>query len=144
MRLRISAPMLLEQIRLLTNLKPTLTSCYRSFWWDNRSCATSLIPESCGRSHNGSPHAITCCPLSRRETSNYVAHRLAVAGIERALFTSGALKRVHELSGGIPRIINILCDRALLGAYATRRQVVNRRIVNKAAAELREKRLDQF
>lgn len=134
------SPDVLEQIRLLTNLETHTHKLLQIFLVGQPELRDLLDTRELRQISQRITARYHLLPLSRRETSNYVAHRLAVAGIERALFTSGALKRVHELSGGIPRIINILCDRALLGAYATRRQVVNRRIVNKAAAELREKR----
>jgi len=75
--------------------------------------------------------------LSEHETAQYVRHRLAVAGMTTAIpFDGRALSRVHRLSRGVPRRINLLCDRALLGAYAEGRAGVNRRIVDKAAREV--------
>lgn len=75
--------------------------------------------------------------LSEAETVQYVRHRLEVCGLQRPLpFDRGALKRVHAASGGVPRRINLLCDRALLGAYANGQGLVTRAIVNEAAAEV--------
>ena len=75
--------------------------------------------------------------LSEQETAQYIAHRLAVAGLKGALpFDAGALRRIHQLTRGVPRRINLLCDRALLGAYATGRAKVDRTIVDKAAQEV--------
>lgn len=75
--------------------------------------------------------------LGPQESELYVRHRLAVCGLERPLpFDRAALKRVHAATGGVPRRINLLCDRALLGAYANGDPQVNRRIVNEAAAEV--------
>ncbi|HXK58210.1 MAG TPA: peptidoglycan-binding protein, partial [Gammaproteobacteria bacterium] len=130
----------LEQIRLLTNLETHTHKLLQIFLVGQPELRDLLGTRELRQISQRITARYHLLPLSRRETSDYVAHRLAVAGVERALFTGGALKRVHKLSGGIPRIINILCDRALLGAYATRRPVVNRRIVNKAAGELMEKR----
>jgi general secretion pathway protein A len=76
-------------------------------------------------------------PFDARDTAAYVRHRLAVAGVDRPLFTRSALRRLHRISGGVPRLINILCDRALLGASVTQSPVVTRRILNRAAAEVR-------
>ncbi|MCP5448149.1 MAG: AAA family ATPase [Chromatiaceae bacterium] len=133
-------PDVLEQIRLLTNLETHTHKLLQIFLVGQPELRDQLATRELRQISQRITARYHLLPLSRRETSDYVAHRLAVAGVERALFTGGALKRVHKLSGGIPRIINILCDRALLGAYATRRPVVNRRIVNKAAGELMEKR----
>jgi general secretion pathway protein A len=76
-------------------------------------------------------------PLSREETSAYVAHRLTIAGGGAAVsFTPRALELVHRYTGGIPRLINLLCDRALLGAYSDRSTRITPEIVRKAAASL--------
>jgi general secretion pathway protein A len=75
--------------------------------------------------------------LTEVETSRYIRHRLSVAGLtnERP-FDGKARKRVYELSGGVPRRINLLCDRALLGAYAAGKTAVDVAVVNKAAQEV--------
>ena len=75
--------------------------------------------------------------LSEAETAQYIRHRLSVAGLSRAFpFERNALQRIHRLSRGVPRRINLLCDRALLGAYASSRPRVELDIVDKAAAEV--------
>ncbi len=75
--------------------------------------------------------------LSEAETAQYITHRLAVAGrSNESPFDAKALHRIHQLSRGVPRRINLLCDRALLGAYASGRASVDRAIVDKAAAEV--------
>ncbi|HVZ44343.1 MAG TPA: AAA family ATPase [Ramlibacter sp.] len=75
--------------------------------------------------------------LGEAETLQYVRHRMDVAGLERPLpFDRGALKRIHRLTGGVPRRINLLCDRALLGAYGSGQATVTRRIVDRAASEV--------
>ncbi len=75
--------------------------------------------------------------LSATETTHYIAHRLAVAGMKgEPPFDSKALARVHKLSRGVPRRINLLCGRALLGAYANGKARVDRATVDKAAAEV--------
>lgn len=57
-------------------------------------------------------------PLTQSETGEYVTHRLEVAGAMGSIFTVPALQEVFRLTGGIPRLINILCDQAMLGGYA--------------------------
>ena len=75
--------------------------------------------------------------LTAPETAAYIAHRLAVAGRVGALpFDTAALRRIHQRSGGVPRRINLLADRALLGAYAEGQAQVGRRTVDRAAAEV--------
>jgi general secretion pathway protein A len=76
-------------------------------------------------------------PLVEEEVAAYVSHRLAVAIPARTItFTRKALKRIHRLSGGIPRVINLLCDRSLLGAYAAETTRIDHRLVTAAAESL--------
>jgi general secretion pathway protein A len=75
--------------------------------------------------------------LTPGETEQYIRHRMDVAGLERPFpFETRAIRRIHELSRGVPRRINLLCDRALLGAYATSRATVDRKTVDQAALEV--------
>ncbi len=77
-------------------------------------------------------------PMDAGETREYVRHRLRVAGaLERPIFTDAALRAVHQLSRGVPRVVNLVCDRALLAGYAEQRAQIGRRLVLRAAAELR-------
>ena len=75
-------------------------------------------------------------PLSRDETFAYVRHRLRVAGATTEYFTRAALREIYRVSGGIPRVINILCDRALLGAYTQELHQVPALMVRRAGAEV--------
>jgi general secretion pathway protein A len=76
--------------------------------------------------------------LSRAETEEYVRHRLAVAGGEGKLrFTLAALNHVHETSSGIPRVINLVCDRALLAGYVAATRTITAEVVRQAAEEVR-------
>jgi general secretion pathway protein A len=75
--------------------------------------------------------------LSERETVQYVAHRLSVAGLRSVLpFDGPALRRIHQVARGVPRRINLLCDRALLGAYSQGKQRVDKDIIDQAALEV--------
>jgi general secretion pathway protein A len=75
--------------------------------------------------------------LSEVETADYIRHRLAVAGLSGALpFDARALRRIHQLCGGVPRRINLLAGRALLGGYASGRAQIDRHIVEQAAQEV--------
>jgi general secretion pathway protein A len=76
-------------------------------------------------------------PLTEEETAAYVAHRLTIAGGGSIVsFSPKALRVVHRCSGGIPRLINLVCDRALLGAYSERVQRVTPEMVRKGANSL--------
>jgi general secretion pathway protein A len=75
--------------------------------------------------------------LSPDETVSYIRHRLMVAGLNQALpFDRRARRRVHALTGGVPRRINLLCDRALLGAYANGQLKVDCQTLHRAAKEV--------
>jgi general secretion pathway protein A len=127
----------LEQLRLLTNLETSERKLLQIILIGQpelRAMVASpgleqLAQRVIARYHLG--------PLSAPDTARYVQHRLAVAGLSGPLpFDAAALKRVHERSRGVPRRINLLCDRALLGAYATGRRSVDAGIVERAAAEV--------
>ena len=76
-------------------------------------------------------------PLDAKETGEYIEHRLKVAGTTRQIFTRAGLKEVYQFSGGIPRLINIICDHALLTGYARGAKQINDTIVKECAEELR-------
>ncbi len=77
-------------------------------------------------------------PLSPSETRDYVRHRLRVAaGAPRDLFNTAALRDLHRISGGIPRVVNVLCDRSLLAGYAAGAREVGPAILRGAAQEVR-------
>ncbi len=77
--------------------------------------------------------------LSEAEAAQYIQHRLGVAGFTGPLpFDKAALRRIHRLTRGVPRRINLLCDRALLAAYALGRHQVDRKTLDRAAAEVFE------
>ena len=75
-------------------------------------------------------------PLTRDEVTEYIAHRLRIAGGDTVSFTVRAAHTVHHLSGGIPRLVNLLCDRSLLGAFSIRSDRVTPDMVERAAASL--------
>ena len=76
-------------------------------------------------------------PLTAEETAAYVAHRVTIAGGGAAVtFTPKALELVHRCTGGIPRLINLVCDRALLGAYSERANRIMPVMIRKAAGSL--------
>jgi general secretion pathway protein A len=75
-------------------------------------------------------------PLTRDETAQYVEHRLRVAGALGEVIDRGAKREVYRLSQGVPRLINVICDRALLGAYSQESRIITRRLIRQAAAEV--------
>jgi len=75
-------------------------------------------------------------PLLLRNISAYLNYRLAKAGVERPLFSPAAIKKLYRLSGGVPRLINLISDRALLGAYARGEHEVSSTVLTQAAREI--------
>ncbi|MDP1901364.1 MAG: AAA family ATPase [Rubrivivax sp.] len=127
----------LEQLRLLTNLETAERKLLQIVLIGQpelrdmlaRPGLEQLAQRVIARYHLGA--------LSPAETRQYIRHRLAVAGPNAPLpFDGAALARIHRLSGGVPRRINLLADRALLGAYAQARALVDRRTVDQAAREV--------
>ena len=126
----------LEQVRLLTNLETATQKLLQIILIGqpelrellDRTDLRQLAQRITGRYH--------LKPLSREETQGYIRHRLRVAGAAGEIFTAAALREVHRLSSGIPRVINVCCDRALLGAYTRETRKVTPALVRRAAGEV--------
>ncbi len=74
--------------------------------------------------------------LRQEELAGYISHRLSIAGVECQLFPQATIKRLFHLTKGIPRLVNIVCDRALLGTYVQRENQVHTHTLGKAANEV--------
>ena len=126
----------LEQVRLLTNLETSKQKLLQIILIGQpelrellaRTDLRQLAQRITGRYHLE--------PLSRDETAAYIEHRLKVAGALGEVFDSGARREVYRLSKGVPRLINVICDRALLGAYAKETRRVTRKLVRRASDEI--------
>ena len=129
-------PEVLEQIRLLTNLETHTHKLLQIFLVGQPELREMLRSPALRQLSQRITARYHLKPLNRREASAYITHRLAIAGAKRPLFTASAQRRIHKLSGGVPRLINTLCDRALLGAFVTGKTKVDRRIIDQAADEL--------
>lgn len=128
---------LLEQVRLLSNLET-----------DNRKLLQIVLmgqPELRDRLNNPKLRQLRqritvryhLRPLNRHEVSHYIRHRLEVSGAKGGpYFTQPALWRVHGYSGGIPRLVNALCDKALLAGYVKQTERIDWRMVGRAIREL--------
>ena len=127
----------LEQLRLLTNLETTERKLLQIILIGQPELRTMLAQPELEQLAQRVIARFHLDALSEAETAQYIRHRLAVAGLARGkLFDSQAVARVHQLSRGIPRRINLLCDRALLGAYAEGKSRVDSDIIEKAASEV--------
>lgn len=126
----------LEQVRLLTNLETTKQKLLQIILIGQPELAQMLAQPDLRQlaQRITARHGLTA--LTHDETCDYIAHRCRVAGARKPLFNRAAMHRVHRATGGIPRLINILCDRALLGAYTHGKPMVDGRIVSRAAGEV--------
>jgi general secretion pathway protein A len=126
----------LEQVRLLTNLETATTKLLQIILIGQPELRDlldqpelrQLAQRITGRYHLN--------PLSQEETAGYVKHRMRIAGATAEVFTPSALREVHRLSGGIPRVINVICDRALLGAFTQEDHRAGGALVRQAASEV--------
>ena len=126
----------LEQLRLLTNLETAKQKLLQIILIGQpelreilaRNNLRQLAQRVTGRYHLE--------PLSGEEAAKYIEHRMRVAGAVGEIFDAGAKQEVHRIAGGIPRIMNVICDRALLGAFSREQRIVDKRLVRTAAAEV--------
>lgn len=127
------APEVLEQVRLLTNLETTKEKLLRIMLIGQPELIELLGRRELRQLAQRITSRHHLMPLSVHETGEYVQHRLQVSGGARDIFTAAALRAVHRHSGGVPRLINIVCDRALLGAYAKELRHVDKPLIESAA-----------
>jgi general secretion pathway protein A len=130
------APDVLEQVRLLTNLETETHKLLQIILIGQPELRKLLAREDLRQIAQRITARYHLEALSRDETYAYVRHRLRVAGATADIFTRAALRAVYRASGGIPRLINVLCDRALLGAYTQDQHEVPASLVRRAAAEV--------
>jgi general secretion pathway protein A len=130
-------PSVLEQIRLLTNLETPTQKLLQIILIGQPELIRMLEGSRLRQLAQRITARYHLQPLCARDTAAYVTHRLRVSGGGDALFTPAALWAIHRWSGGIPRLINVICDRALLGAYAQDARRVGFRTVRRAAREVR-------
>ena len=127
----------LEQLRLLTNLETSERKLLQIVLIGQPELRTLLARPEMEQLAQRVIARFHLDALTEAESAQYIAHRLAVAGFAGPLpFDRPALRRIHRLARGVPRRINLLCGRALLGAWANGLFRVNRQVIDKAAAEV--------
>jgi general secretion pathway protein A len=127
----------LEQLRLLTNLETSERKLLQIILIGQPELRSMLARPELEQLAQRVIARFHLDALSAEETGQYIRHRLAVAGLVGAqTFPEALMPRIHQWTRGVPRRINLLCDRALLGAYAESQQVVTREILDKAATEV--------
>jgi len=126
----------LEQVRLLTNLETHTQKLLQIVLIGQPELRELLAREDMRQLAQRVTARYHLEPISRGETDAYIKHRLQICGTSRSLFSKRAVDRIQQLSGGIPRLINVLCDRAMLGAYVEGKAEVDHKVVGKAAQEV--------
>lgn len=129
-------PAVLEQLRLLTNLETNTKKLLQVILIGQPELQQLLQRNDLRQLAQRITARYHLLPLNLREVQQYVRFRLKVAGCERPVFDDKAVKKLFELSGGIPRLLNLLADRALLAAYGKQQAVVDAKEVQRAAAEI--------
>ena len=126
----------LEQMRLLTNLETTQRKLLQIILIGQPELAAMLDHPELRQLSQRIVARYHLGPLSKSEVAAYVGHRLEVAGAKRQLIPARLMGRLYRLSGGVPRVINVLCDRALLGAFVQGKERVDGATLAQAAREV--------
>jgi type II secretory pathway predicted ATPase ExeA len=128
-------PEVLEQLRLLTNLETNTKKLLQVILIGQPELQQLLKRRDLRQLAQRITARYHLLPLNKSEVTLYIKHRLSVAECHRPIFNQGAINTIHKLSQGIPRLINLLCHRALMNAYNSNDAVVNKKCVLKASSE---------
>ncbi len=126
----------LEQIRLLTNLETTKTKLLMMILVGQPELRLLLARKELRQLAQRITARYHLMPLPLNQTQEYIRHRLKIAGCADDLFTRQAVEVIQKFSLGVPRLINVICDRALLGAFSLEKKKVDGDIAQKAAREV--------
>jgi general secretion pathway protein A len=126
----------LEQVRLLTNLETETQKLLQIILLGQPELRDTLAKPELLQLAQRITARFHLAPLDRGETSQYLQHRLTVAGAKRNLFSEAAARRLHGHAKGVPRVINVLADRALMAAYVGETNQVDQVQVDRAAHEV--------
>jgi len=126
----------LEQVRILTNLETTTQKLLQIILIGQPELSKTLNRDDLRQLSQRITARYHLEPLNLQEAKEYVKHRLEVAGCRRRVFSNSAMRRVYKFSGGVPRLVNVICDRAMLGAYSKNKKNVTASVVRKASREV--------
>ena len=131
------SPQVLEQLRVLSNLETNETKLLQIVLVGQLNLLDFLADAEMRQLEQRISIRAMLKPLTREEVEAYIGHRLWVArGSTTVAFQPSAIDRVHYYSGGIPRVINLLCDRALMAGASGREREISESLVDKAAVSL--------
>jgi general secretion pathway protein A len=126
----------LEQLRLLTNLETNQRKLLQIILLGQPELLDILARNELRQLSQRVTARFHLEALNKEDVHEYIRHRLSVAGAKGMFFPRSTINRIYKISGGIPRVINLICDRALLGTYAENKLQVNPAIVTRAAEEV--------
>ena len=131
------APVVLEEIRLLTNLETARGKLLQILLVGQAELEARLDSPTLRQLKQRVALWFRLHVLSENETPDYVRCRLKLAGDKRGgIFTAAALERIYRYSQGTPRLINTLCDNAMMSAFALRKEQVTPELIEEAASDL--------
>jgi general secretion pathway protein A len=130
-------PHVLEEIRLLSNLETSKSKLLQIILVGQPELDRTLSSPEFRQIRQRINMRYSLQPLSEGETREYIEKRLQVAGAKAPIFTNRAIEMVYQQSRGIPRLINILCDNALLNGFASEQTVIDQKLVRDAARDLK-------
>jgi general secretion pathway protein A len=130
-------PRLMEDLRVLSNIELHDQRLINIFFVGQQEFNNILLT----RQNRALAQRITARyhiqPLTMEETGAYIAHRLKIGGSEKKIFKPSAVKSVYDFSGGVPRLINIICDHALMTGYSRNMRQLDAKVISDCAQELR-------
>lgn len=127
----------LEEIRLLSNIELDDQKLINTFFVGQSETETTLMDPINKAISQRISMSYNLQPLDEKETQHYIAHRLRVAGAKRGIFTVEACKKIFDIADGIPRLINSICDCALLSGYVKDRKIIDTKFIGECQIELR-------
>jgi general secretion pathway protein A len=130
------SPAILEQVRLLTNLETPTKKLLQIILIGQPELRDLLSKRGMRQVAQRITGRYHLEPLGEEDTVKYVEHRLKVAGGSGSIFTPDAMREIYRQSDGVPRLINVIADRALLAAYTQDTRLIDRSLVRRAAAEV--------
>jgi general secretion pathway protein A len=133
---RLSVEML-EQVRLLSNIELENRKLINIFFVGQTEFNRILLDERSKAVRQRITVSYHIEPLRETETPLYIRHRLNIAGARREIFTTEAIQQIHAFSHGYPRLINIICDHALLTGYAGGARAIDQNLIRDCEKELR-------
>ena len=130
-------PAVLEEVRMLSNLETETEKLIQIILMGQPELKSKLWLKELTQLRQRVTLHYHLSPLDQEETIRYVTHRLHVAGINGTpIFAADALEKVYEATQGVPRLVNGLCDRALLTGYVTEQKLIGSNMIDEAAREL--------